>query len=87
MEKTSLGLDENVAGLLCYVLGWLSGLILILTEPKNEFVRFHATQSMIIFSALTIISFVFTCFPVIGFLLAGLTSAVGFILWIGEESG
>ena len=54
MEKTSIGLDENVAGLLCYVLGWISGIIFLLIEPKNNFVRFHAIQSIVVFAIINI---------------------------------
>ena len=39
------GIEENVAGLLCYILGWLSGLIFLLID-KRPFVRFHAVQSI-----------------------------------------
>jgi uncharacterized membrane protein len=39
------GLEENVAGLLCYVLGWITGLIFLLID-KRPFVRFHAVQSI-----------------------------------------
>lgn len=39
------GLQENVAGLLCYIAGWLSGLIFLLVD-KRPFVRFHAVQSI-----------------------------------------
>ena len=39
------GLQENVAGLLCYVLGWLTGLVFLLID-KRPFVRFHAVQSI-----------------------------------------
>jgi zinc ribbon protein len=42
------GLDENVAALLSYVLGWLTGLIFFLID-KRPFVRFHAMQSIILF--------------------------------------
>tara|TARA_B110000240_G_C13301593_1_gene368729 strand:- start:312 stop:482 length:171 start_codon:yes stop_codon:yes gene_type:complete len=35
MAKTSLGLDSNLSAFLCHVLGWISGLILILIE-KND---------------------------------------------------
>ena len=55
MEKTSTGLSENVAGLLCYVLGWISGIVFILIEQENKFVRFHAMQSIATFGAITII--------------------------------
>ena len=49
MVKTSTGLEDNIAGLLCYVAGWVSGLIFLLIETENKFVRFHAVQSIIVF--------------------------------------
>jgi uncharacterized membrane protein len=52
------GLAENVAGLLCYVLGWLTGLIFLLID-KRPFVRFHAAQSIVVFGALFILRMVF----------------------------
>ena len=82
MEKTSTGLDENVAGLLCYVLGWISGVIFLLIEPENKFVRFHAIQSIYVFGALTIAAIVIVWIPIIGSVLGWLISALGFIMWI-----
>jgi len=55
MRGTSTGLAENIAGLLCYVLGWITGLVFFLIERKNEFVRLHAMQSIIIFAPLTVV--------------------------------
>jgi uncharacterized membrane protein len=52
------GLAENVAGLLSYVAGWITGLIFFLID-KRPFVRFHAAQSLVLFGALTIIYFVY----------------------------
>ncbi len=52
------GLQENVAGFLCYILGWVTGLIFFLID-KRPFVRFHAMQSMIVFGALFVIQWVF----------------------------
>ncbi len=82
MEKTSTGLAENVAGLLCYVLGWVSGIIFILIEPKNKFVRFHALQSIIVFGTLTIASIILGWIPLIGGVLDWLVGILAFILWI-----
>ncbi len=82
MEKTSTGLAENVAGLLCYVLGWISGIVFILIEPKNKFVRFHAFQSIIVFGIITLIGIVFNPIPFIGGFIGWITSVIGFILWI-----
>ncbi|HIE17591.1 MAG TPA: DUF4870 domain-containing protein [Dehalococcoidia bacterium] len=54
MRKTSVGLEENVSGLLCYVAWWISGIIFLLLERENKFVRFHALQSIIAFGILTL---------------------------------
>jgi uncharacterized membrane protein len=44
----SSGISNNVVGLLCYLFGWLGGLIFLLIEPyKNDkTIRFHAFQSI-----------------------------------------
>ena len=78
MEKTSTGLAENVAGLLCYVLGWISGIVFLVIEKENKFVRFHAIQSIIVFGALTVASLILSWIFFIGVLLWILE----IILWI-----
>ena len=82
MEKTSSGLEANVAGLLCYVLGWVSGLVFILIEKENKFVRFHAMQSIIVFGVLTVANFILSWIPVIGGFLAWVIGLLGLVLWI-----
>ena len=47
VAKSSTGLDENIAALLSYILGWVSGLIFFLIEKDSKFVRFHAMQSIL----------------------------------------
>lgn len=56
MTKTALGLERNVSAMLCYILGWVSGLVIILIEKEDDFVRFHAMQSIVTFGALSILS-------------------------------
>jgi len=58
-EKTALGLDENIEGALCYLLGWITGIIFYVLEPKNKFVRFHAMQSIIVFLPLMVLAWLF----------------------------
>jgi len=83
------GLAENVAGLLCYLLGWLTGIIFLLID-KRPFVKFHAAQSIVVFGGLTVlrialgVMFSFGGLFTFGlggmlFLLLGL---VGVVLWI-----
>src|SRR5258706_16081731 len=51
------GLAENVARLLCYAFGWITGVIFFAID-KRPFVRFHAMQSIITFVALMILQWV-----------------------------
>jgi uncharacterized membrane protein len=48
------GREGNVAGLLCYTLGWLTGLIFLIID-KRPFVRFHAAQSIVVFGGLSLL--------------------------------
>ena len=82
MEKTSTGLQENVASLLCYVGAWVTGVIFLLLEPNNKTVRFHAFQSVIAFAALNVVYFVFWFVPFFGWIVNTLLGALAFILWI-----
>ncbi|MFC1980839.1 DUF4870 domain-containing protein [Chloroflexota bacterium] len=82
MPDTKTGLAENVACLLCYVLGWVSGIVFLIIEPENKLVRFHAFQSIIVFAIISLISIVFSPIPILGAIIIWIASIVGFILWI-----
>ena len=82
LGKSSTGMQPNVAALLCYVLGWVSGLVFYLIEKENKFVRFHAFQSMVVFGTLTVLSIALTVIPMIGWSLIPLISLLELILWI-----
>jgi uncharacterized membrane protein len=80
--KTGSGLEQNLAGALCYVLGWLTGIIFLVIEKDNKFIRFHAVQSIVVFGAITVVHIIFWILPVIGWILGILLTIVTFILWI-----
>lgn len=88
MGKTSLGLDENIEALLSYVLGWITGIVFLLLEKDNKFVRFHAMQSTITFLGFTVLSIVLIplgYLPLIGILfglIGWLIGVVAIITWI-----
>lgn len=82
MAETKTGLAENVAGLLCYVVGWVSGIVFLIIEPENKFVRFHAFQSIIVFAIISVTAIVFSPIPILGMIISWILSVVGFILWI-----
>jgi uncharacterized membrane protein len=81
-EKTSTGIKPNVAGLLCYLVGWITGLIFLLIEKESKFVRFHAIQSISIYVVLFVVYLVFMFIPVIGLIIDILLGIVMFVLWI-----
>ncbi|MCD4704314.1 MAG: hypothetical protein K8R64_08515 [Methanosarcinaceae archaeon] len=70
--KTSLKLNENIVAVLCYIGVWMTGILFLLIEPDNKFVRFHALQSIIVFLPLSIIVFMLGWIPYYGWLLADL---------------
>ncbi|MBS3756858.1 MAG: DUF4870 domain-containing protein [Desulfobacterales bacterium] len=80
-NKTALGIDQNIEAVLCYVLGWLTGILFLFLEKENQFVRFHAMQSLVVFLALFVLSLVVGWIPVIG-LLSPVIFLVAVILWI-----
>ena len=76
------GLAENVAGLLCYVLGWVSGLIFLLID-KRPWVKFHAAQSIAVFGGLTVIRIgLLFMSHFLGWAIFGLIGLVSLVLWI-----
>ena len=87
--KSSTGLDENIASLLSYVFGWVSGLIFFLIEKDSRLVRFHAMQSLlfnvlvaVVGIALWIVLFVvFMIAAQISGTLATLLSLVSVLVW------
>ncbi|MEA3506784.1 MAG: hypothetical protein U9R36_04775 [Elusimicrobiota bacterium] len=80
-SKNKLGLNDNIEVGFCYLLRWLSGIILYFVEKENKKIQFHAAQSAIFFLGLFIISFIIGFIPVIN-MLSMLIRLFGFIAWI-----
>lgn len=59
---------------IAYLVGWITGLIFLLTEKNDPFVRFHAAQSI----CLSVIAMVLSWIPVIGWFVW----IAFFVLWI-----
>ena len=82
MAKTKLGIEENAAGLLCYVLGWFSGIIMFAIERENKFVKFHALQSIVVFLGLMILNILVGVIPFFGGIIGLLIVLLIIFLWI-----
>jgi len=75
-------MEENIEGALCYLLGWVTGIVFYLLEKENKFVRFHAMQSILTFLPLSVISWLFGWIPFIGWIISALIWLLILILWI-----
>jgi len=87
--STATGLTQNMAGALAYLLGPITGILFLVLEKENRFVRFHAMQSTVLCIAWIIVYYglrFFLMVPVLGWIVGILTSLVlglgGFILWL-----
>ena len=83
MHKTSLGADEHVASAVCYLFGWITGLIFIFAETENRTIRFHAWQSFFVFVCLQVLIGLCLVIPFIGwFFLLPMVSLGYLVLWL-----
>jgi uncharacterized membrane protein len=90
---TSTDIEPNVGAALSYILGLMTGIIFLVLEKENRYVRFHAAQSIavsLIIIALAIgvslISPVLAFIPILGWiavLILTMGLAIGtFVLWV-----
>ena len=74
--------NENLLAAVSYLLGFITGIIILLIEKQSTFVRFHAMQSVILFGGIFIVNIALGFIPILGWLVGLLLSLVAFILWI-----
>ena len=82
LGETSLGMQPNLAVLLCYFFGFITGLVFYFVEKKNKFVRFHAMQSIVVFGSFFVANLVLLVLPVLGVIIGALLSLLSLVLWI-----
>jgi len=78
----SSGLQSNIAGALAYFLGPITGILFLLIEKDNKFVRFHAMQSALTFGGIFVLNIVLGFIPVLGWMAGTLLSMVSLVLWL-----
>src|ERR1700677_5390839 len=91
----SIGMTDNMAGALCYLFGFITGILFLVLAPynQNRNIRFHAFQSIFLNIAwvalwivITIILIPFRYIPFLGLFIAIVLQFVlglgGFIAWL-----
>lgn len=74
--------NQNMMGAVAYLLGFVTGIVLLLVEKQNKFVRFHAMQSTMTFGALFVLGMVLGFIPLVGWVIGILLGPVELILWV-----
>ena len=88
MNNTRFGLSENIEGALAYVFGIISGLVFLIAENDNRFIRFHSLQSIMFFVCIAVLNIVVSVIffvPFFGFfefIVRGFIALASFIAYI-----
>lgn len=64
--KTGIGFSESFLAFACYIGGWFTGILVLLSEKKSLYVRYNAIQSIITFLGLNLL--LFLCVTLLGFI-------------------
>ncbi len=75
-------MSEKNLSILSYVLGWVSGLFVLVLEKSNKTVRFHALQSTLTFLSITVLNIAAWLVPLLGGLIRSGLGLVTVALWI-----
>ncbi len=91
----SVGMTDNMAGALCYLFGFITGILFLVLAPYNQDrnIRFHAFQSIflniawvIIWMVVFVLTLVLHAIPILGAIIAGLlyfaVSIGALIIWL-----
>ncbi|MFE3986891.1 DUF4870 domain-containing protein [Nocardia tengchongensis] len=68
-QPQSTGLDKKTSAILSYALGWLTGIIFLFVGKNDPDVKFHASQSIVFFGAVSVLNIVLS---IVGSLLGAL---------------
>jgi uncharacterized membrane protein len=79
---SSTGLNSNVAAAFAYLLGFISGVTMLIIEREDRYVRFHAVQSVLVFLAALVATMIAASLPAVGWLLRALMSVATAVLWL-----
>src|SRR5687768_10479828 len=80
-DKSSTGMDANVAAGVSLIAGWITGLIFFLIEKDSKFVKFYALQAIglsVVMIAAAVLNFI----PILGQIAYAVIGLGVFIMWI-----
>jgi len=86
-KKSSTGMEPKIAILIAYLFGWIGGLIILLIEKENKFVKWNALQALILgiieVACILVISVILGLIPFIGwFFFSWLGYVAAAVCWV-----
>jgi uncharacterized membrane protein len=82
-DASTTGLDTTLAAALCYLVGFVTGIVFLVIEKNSRFVRFHAMQSTLVFGALFVLQVCLNVLPIIGWALSFfILFPLSLVLWL-----
>jgi len=86
-KKSSTGMEPKIAILIAYLFGWIGGLIILLIEKENKFVKWNALQALILgiieVACILVISVILGLIPFIGwFFFSRLGYVAAAVCWV-----
>lgn len=83
MNLARSNLNRNLVAALSYFLGFITGMVILIVEKEDKFVRFHAMQSTVVFVVLFVFNLVagiiFKNLGPLGFMAVVINSAVSVV--------
>lgn len=81
MDSSQLFSNERAMAVIAYFGWWVTGVMLLVAEKDNSFIRFHAMQSTIFFGFVTLM-FIFLLFIPPLWTLNLILSPLSFVYWL-----
>src|SRR3990167_6483664 len=86
LKMASDNSNRNLVAALSYLLGFITGVVILLVEKDDKFIRFHAMQSSVVSGALFIVSlvlgFILAPIGILATLVNIIISIAGIVVWI-----
>src|SRR5437867_6180465 len=82
MPASQGGIDKKTGSWLSYLLGWITGLIMLFVGKNDPDVKYHAAQSIILFGSLSVLQIVISIVSNIGPL--GFIGLLGLLVWLAS---
>jgi|SRR5919201_6029282 uncharacterized membrane protein len=81
------GIDKKTGSWLAYLLGWITGVIVLFVGKNDPDLKFHGAQSIIFFGSVTVLQIVLSILSNIGPLgflgfISGLIGLVALVYWV-----